>query len=115
MRTTRVPSPSSLRKATFSTRGEVRMASQLKSRIFAGSSPQRRTTKCRWTTASLRVTRSSHAPPIRRYTPKRFEAYRLRKRFTYRTIDIWRVEDGKFAEHCDITDAEEVLRQLRSQ
>jgi steroid delta-isomerase-like uncharacterized protein len=37
------------------------------------------------------------------------------KRFTYRTMDIWRVENGKFAEHWDITDAEEVLRQLRSQ
>jgi steroid delta-isomerase-like uncharacterized protein len=37
------------------------------------------------------------------------------KRFTYRTIDIWRVESAKFAEHWDLTDAEEVLRQLRSQ
>ena len=36
------------------------------------------------------------------------------KPFSYRTIDIWRVESGKFAEHWDITDAAEVLRQLRS-
>jgi steroid delta-isomerase-like uncharacterized protein len=36
------------------------------------------------------------------------------KRLSYRTIDIWRVENGKFAEHWDITDAEQVLRQLRS-
>ena len=36
------------------------------------------------------------------------------KPFSYRTIDIWRVENGKFAEHWDITDAAEVLRQLRS-
>jgi steroid delta-isomerase-like uncharacterized protein len=35
------------------------------------------------------------------------------KPFTYRTIDIWRVENGKFAEHWDLTDAAEVLRQLR--
>jgi predicted SnoaL-like aldol condensation-catalyzing enzyme len=31
---------------------------------------------------------------------------------TYRTIDIWRVENGKFAEHWDLTDAAEVLTQL---
>ena len=36
------------------------------------------------------------------------------KRFSYRTIDIWRVENGKLAEHWDISDAEEVLRRLRS-
>jgi steroid delta-isomerase-like uncharacterized protein len=35
------------------------------------------------------------------------------KPFTYRTIDIWRVENGKFAEHWDLTDAAEVLRQIR--
>jgi steroid delta-isomerase-like uncharacterized protein len=34
------------------------------------------------------------------------------KPFTYRTIDIWRVENGKFAEHWDLTDAAEVLRQI---
>ena len=36
------------------------------------------------------------------------------KPFSYRTIDIWRVESGKLAEHWDITDAAEVLRQLSS-
>jgi steroid delta-isomerase-like uncharacterized protein len=36
------------------------------------------------------------------------------RRFSYRTVDIWRVENGKFAEHWDISDAEEVLRRLRS-
>ena len=36
------------------------------------------------------------------------------KHFSFRTIDIWRVENGKFAEHWDLTDAEEVLRQLRT-
>ena len=34
------------------------------------------------------------------------------KAFTFRTIDIWRVENGKFAEHWDLTDTAEVLRQL---
>jgi steroid delta-isomerase-like uncharacterized protein len=35
------------------------------------------------------------------------------KRFTIHTIDIWRVENGKFAEHWDLTDATDVLRTLR--
>jgi steroid delta-isomerase-like uncharacterized protein len=36
------------------------------------------------------------------------------KSFTFRTIDIWRIEDGKFAEHWDLTDTAEVLNKLRS-
>jgi steroid delta-isomerase-like uncharacterized protein len=35
------------------------------------------------------------------------------KAFTFRTIDIWRVENGKFAEHWDLTDIAEVLNKLR--
>src|SRR5215467_950691 len=35
------------------------------------------------------------------------------KAFTFRTIDIWRVEDGKFAEHWDLTVIAEVLNKLR--
>jgi steroid delta-isomerase-like uncharacterized protein len=35
------------------------------------------------------------------------------KTFSFRTIDIWRVENGKFAEHWDLTDAAEVINQLR--
>ena len=34
------------------------------------------------------------------------------KAFSFRTIDIWRVENGKFAEHWDLTDAAEVFRGL---
>jgi steroid delta-isomerase-like uncharacterized protein len=34
------------------------------------------------------------------------------KPFTFRTIDIWRIENGKFAEHWDLTDTAEVLRKL---
>jgi steroid delta-isomerase-like uncharacterized protein len=35
------------------------------------------------------------------------------KAFTFRTIDIWRIENGKFAEHWDLTDTLEVLNKLR--
>jgi predicted ester cyclase len=35
------------------------------------------------------------------------------KPFTFRTIDIWRVESGKLAEHWDLTERAEVLRKLR--
>jgi steroid delta-isomerase-like uncharacterized protein len=37
------------------------------------------------------------------------------KAFTFRTIDIWRVENGKFAEHWDLTDTAAVLQRLRSE
>jgi len=36
------------------------------------------------------------------------------KVFSFRTIDIWRVEGGKFAEHWDLTDTAEVLNKLRA-
>ncbi len=36
------------------------------------------------------------------------------KAFTIRTIDIWRVENGKFAEHWDLTDTGDVLRGLKA-
>lgn len=35
------------------------------------------------------------------------------KAFTFRTIDIWRIENGKFAEHWDLTDIADVLSKLR--
>jgi predicted ester cyclase len=35
------------------------------------------------------------------------------RRFTLRTIDIWRVENGKFAEHWDIVDYAGLQKQLR--
>ena len=35
------------------------------------------------------------------------------KSFSFRTIDIWRVENGKFAEHWDLTDAAEVFSKLK--
>ena len=36
------------------------------------------------------------------------------KAFTFQTIDIWRVQDGRFAEHWDLTDVGEVLQKLRA-
>jgi steroid delta-isomerase-like uncharacterized protein len=35
------------------------------------------------------------------------------KAFTFSTIDIWRVENGKLAEHWDLTDTAEALAKLR--
>ena len=35
------------------------------------------------------------------------------RRFTLRTIDIWRIENGKFAEHWDVVDALGLQKQLR--
>ena len=37
------------------------------------------------------------------------------KRFTLRTIDIWRVENGKLAEHWDIVDTAGLMKQLRGE
>jgi predicted ester cyclase len=37
------------------------------------------------------------------------------RRFTLRTIDIWRVENGKLAEHWDIVDFAGLQRQLRGE
>ena len=37
------------------------------------------------------------------------------RRFALRTIDIWRVENGKFAEHWDIVDYAGLVKQLRGE
>src|SRR5215475_3681300 len=37
------------------------------------------------------------------------------RRFALRTIDIWRVENGKFAEHWDIVDYQGLQKQLRGE
>ena len=49
---------------------------------------------------------ATHTQPIRDIPP-------TGKAFTFRTIDIWRIENGKFAEHWDLTDTAEVLAKLR--
>lgn len=36
------------------------------------------------------------------------------RRFSFGTIDIWRVRDGRFAEHWDQVDIAGLLRQLRA-
>jgi predicted ester cyclase len=51
---------------------------------------------------------ATHTQPIRGIAP-------TGKAFTFRTIDIWRVENGKFAEHWDLTDTAEVLGKLRAE
>jgi steroid delta-isomerase-like uncharacterized protein len=65
---------------------------QVEDRIIAGDKVVARTTHT-----------ATHKGTFRGFPP-------TGKRFSYRTIDIWRVEDGKLAEHWDISDAEEVLR-----
>lgn len=35
------------------------------------------------------------------------------KSFSFHTIDIWRLEQGKFAEHWDLTDTAEAINALR--
>jgi len=67
---------------------------QVEDRIIAGDKVVARTTHV-----------ATHAQTFRGIAP-------TGKPFTYRTIDIWRVENGKFAEHWDLTDAVEVLTQL---
>ena len=69
---------------------------QVEDRVIAGDKVVARTTHT-----------ATHRGTFRGFPP-------TGKRFSYRTIDIWRVENGKFAEHWDITDAEDVLRRLRS-
>jgi predicted ester cyclase len=49
---------------------------------------------------------ATHTQPLRGIPP-------TGKPFTFHTIDIWRVEGGKFAEHWDLTDTAEVLNRLR--
>lgn len=74
---------------------DVRM--QVEDRIIAGDRVVARTTYS-----------ATHTRPIRGVPP-------TGKPFTIRTIDIWRVEGGKFAEHWDLTDAADVVRQLGGQ
>lgn len=49
---------------------------------------------------------ATHTQPLRGVAP-------TGKAFTFRTIDIWRIENGKFAEHWDLTDAGDVIAKLR--
>jgi predicted ester cyclase len=51
---------------------------------------------------------ATHTQPLQGIAP-------TGRRFTLRTIDIWRVENGKFAEHWDIVDALGLQKQLRGE
>jgi steroid delta-isomerase-like uncharacterized protein len=81
-------------KRIFAATPDVQM--QVDDRIIAGDKVVARTTR-----------NATHTGTIRGFPP-------TGKHVSFRTIDIWRVENGKFAEHWDLTDAEEVLRQLRA-
>ena len=49
---------------------------------------------------------ATHTQPLQGVAP-------TGRRFTLRTIDIWRVENGKLAEHWDIVDYAGLQKQLR--
>ena len=51
---------------------------------------------------------ATHTQPLQGIAPSG-------RRFTLRTIDIWRVENGKFAEHWDIVDFPGLQKQLRGE
>jgi predicted ester cyclase len=51
---------------------------------------------------------ATHTQPLQGIAP-------TGRRFTLRTIDIWRVENGKFAEHWDLVDFAGLQRQLRGE
>jgi len=51
---------------------------------------------------------ATHTQPLQGIAP-------TGRRFTLRTIDIWRVENGKLAEHWDVVDTAGLQRQLRGE
>jgi len=51
---------------------------------------------------------ATHTQPLQGIAP-------TGRRFDLRTIDIWRVENGKFAEHWDIVDFQGLQKQLRGE
>lgn len=64
-------------------------------RIFGGDKIVARTTLT-----------ATHSRPVQGFAP-------TGKRVSWRTVDIWRVEGGKLAEHWDIVDVAALQRQLR--
>jgi predicted ester cyclase len=51
---------------------------------------------------------ATHTQPLQGIAP-------TGRRFTLRTIDIWRVENGKLAEHWDVVETAGLQRQLRGE
>lgn len=71
--------------------------SQIDDRIFGGDKVVARTT----------IT-ATHAKTVLGFAPSG-------KRITWGTIDIWRIENGKFAEHWDLVDIAALQKQLRGE
>jgi steroid delta-isomerase-like uncharacterized protein len=86
--------------------------SELFKRIFASMPDLRMKVEDRVIAGDRVVARNTftatHNNPVRGIPP-------TGKPFSFHTIDIWRVENGKFAEHWDVTDTVEVLRKLRGE
>jgi len=57
---------------------------------------------------SRMILAATHTQPLQGIAP-------TGRRFELRTIDIWRVENGKFAEHWDIVDFPGLVKQLRGE
>jgi predicted ester cyclase len=57
---------------------------------------------------SRMILAATHTQPLQGIAP-------TGRRFELRTIDIWRIENGKFAEHWDIVDFPGLLKQLRGE
>jgi predicted ester cyclase len=51
---------------------------------------------------------ATHTQPLQGIAP-------TGRRFTLRTIDIWRIENGKLAEHWDVVDTAGLQKQLRGE
>ena len=79
-------------RAIFARMPDVEM--RVEDRIIAGDKVVGRNT---WS--------GTHTQPLQGIAP-------TGRRFSMRTIDIWRVENGKFAEHWDIVDTAGLQKQL---
>jgi predicted ester cyclase len=77
-------------------------------KVFAATPDHRMHVEDRIIAGDKVAARTTHTQTFRGIPP-------TGKPFSYTTIDTWRVENGKFAEHWDLADAAEVLRRLRGE
>jgi predicted ester cyclase len=82
-------------KGIFARMPDVRM--RVEDRIVAGDK-----------VVARNVFAATHTQPLQGIAP-------TGRRFELRTIDIWRVENGRFAEHWDIVDVAGLQRQLKGE
>jgi predicted ester cyclase len=82
-------------KGIFARMPDVRM--RVEDRIIAGDK-----------IVARNVFAATHTQPLQGIAP-------TGRRFELRTIDIWRVENGKLAEHWDIVDVAGLQRQLKGE